>query len=343
MAMAKRTVLWGSVVAAVSGLLMGCPDATPGPVGSGGGGAEGPVCAGGLTCGDTSCCTTMLVPGGTFPMGRSASGGDACPGGAYDGVDCGNSVDDDQPEHPATISTYYLDAFEVTVGRFRNFVTQYDGTPPAAGAGAHPQIAGSGWQAAWTANLATSQAQLVDNVKCSSSSQTWTDSPGGNETVAINCVSWYEAFAFCTWDGGYLPTEAEWEYAAAGGSDNRLFPWGATDPSMQTNLANDAYNGTSPTIPVGHDHPQGDGKWGHRDLAGGMWEWVLDWYDSGWYAGEGASCNDCADLTSTSLDRVFRGGGWAVGVAVYLRAAYRGFGDPGVRLFNTGFRCARTP
>jgi formylglycine-generating enzyme len=51
---------------------------------------------------------------------------------------------DQTPEHLATVSSFYLDTFEVTVGRFRQFVASYDGTPPAQGAGAHPLIPGTG-------------------------------------------------------------------------------------------------------------------------------------------------------------------------------------------------------
>ena len=196
--------------------------------GSGGGttyGIEGQSCTGmtGTECQGVSCCQNILVPGGTYPMGRSASGTDAYAGQA-----------DEQPEHDVTVSDFYLDTYEVTVGRFRKFVEAFDGTPPSDGAGAHPLIVGTGWQAAWNANLASSQVELQSNVKCSATYQTWTDTVGANETYPINCVSWYESFAFCLWDGGRLPTEAEWENASAGGAENRLYPWGQQAPSAST-------------------------------------------------------------------------------------------------------------
>ena len=80
------------------------------------------------------------------------------------GQNDGNS--NEQPEHAVTVSEYYLDTYEVTVGRFRAYVEQYDGTKPAEGDGAHPLIVGSGWQAAWDSELAVDQAGLQSKLKC---------------------------------------------------------------------------------------------------------------------------------------------------------------------------------
>jgi formylglycine-generating enzyme len=243
------------------------------------------------------------------------------------------------PEHSATVASFYLDTFEVTVGRFRKFWSAFTGTPPSHDAAAHPLIPGSGWQSGWNGNLASSQATLTVNLKCDPTRQTWTDAAGPNEMYPINCVSWYEAFAFCAWDGGRLATEAEWEYAAAGGEANRLFPWGSDDPSVNIARANDQYSAVSPLIAVG-SHPTGKGRWGHQDLAGSMWEWGLDWGAGTWYSGAGAVCSNCANLTA-SAQRVARGGSWNFNSS-RLRAAYRGYFTPTSRANDVGFRCART-
>ena len=73
---------------------------------------------------------------------------------------------------------------------------------------------------------------------------TWTPSPvsgsASQENLPINCVDWAEAYAFCIWDGGFLPSEAEWEYAAAGGSLQLDYPWGSAGPGTLNAYASTA-------------------------------------------------------------------------------------------------------
>jgi formylglycine-generating enzyme required for sulfatase activity len=312
-----------------------------GPGGTGGTGGTpygnpGPSCNGmtGTECQGKSCCLNILVPGGAFPMGRSVSGTDAY----------GSGDSWEQPEHNATVAAFYLDEYEVTVGRFRKFVQQYDGTAPSAGAGAHPLIEGSGWQSGWNASMPSSQAMLISKVKCSSPYQTWRDSASGTEELPMNCVNWYEAFAFCAWDGGRLPTEAEWEYAAAGGDQNRLYPWESEAPSQTLAAYGCLFSGTSSCafedIARVGSLPAGAGRWGHKDLAGNMWEWALDWYSDSWYSHAGNACNNCANLTD-GAGRVIRGGGFS-SYDDPLRAANRSYGNPSDHYNYFGFRCART-
>jgi len=261
-------------------------------------------------------------------MGRSEAGSDAYVDGYPDEV----------PEHTANVSAFALDRFEVTVGRMRTFVEQYTAALPNEGGGAHPIIAETGWKSSWNAFMPADSDAFIANLTCDGDEfATWTDAPGANEAAAINCVSWFEAFAFCLWDGGRLPTEAEWELAAAGGDENRLYPWGG-DALDDTRAVYGAADGLQSTV-VG-SKPAGAGRWGHEDLAGSMFEWVFDGFSESWYAGGGASCQDCANLNAEA--RAFRGGSWVNG-ANMLRAAARSSFLPKNRNINLGFRCARLP
>lgn len=291
-----------------------------------GGAGYGPSCAGlPATCGPSKnddCCSSLLVPGGTFNRNND-------------------------PTTPATVSDFYLDKYEVTVGRFRAFVSSDMGTqasPPAAGAGAHPLIAGTGWNSTWNSILTANTAALRTAMQCDSKYQTWTNTLGANENLPITCIDWYEAFAFCAWDGGRLATQTEWEYAAAGGSEQRAYPWGSTDPGANANLVvwDCRYHGTGTCsgimnmAPAGAV-PAGNGRWGQSDLAGNVWEWVFDWFSSS-YA---VPCSDCADITETR-SRVYRGGGFLSQSASVLRTVYRTNNSPDIRVSDVGVRCARS-
>ena len=303
-----------------------------------------PSCATGqlgadTTCGpggDEDCCSSPLVTGGTFYR-------------SYDAVGYTDR------SYPATVSDFRLDRFEVTVGRFRAFVAAGKGTrasPPAAGDGEHPFNPGSGWDASWNTNLSRNAEALSTALRCSSTYHTWTSKAAANEHLPINCATWYEAFAFCAWDGGRLPTEAEWNYAAAGGEEQRYFPWSspATDTTIDGTYAvygclGDGSEGCdlSDILSVGSRSPAGDGRWGQADLGGSRWEWNLDRY--GRYSKRCNNCtkrcNNCANIANAP-PRIVRGGGWG-NEADYLRAAYRGDDMPYSRSYGIGFRCARTP
>jgi formylglycine-generating enzyme required for sulfatase activity len=245
--------------------------------------------------------------------------------------------------YPATVSDFRLDRFEVTLGRFRLFVDAGGGTqdnPPSAGTGAHPHIPSSGWDASWSANLAPDTATLVTNLV------PWTDAPGPDDDRPIGNITWYEAMAFCAWDEGYLPSEAEWAYAASGGSAQRAYPWSSPASSTALDCTEANYGGSdypntacapTGTRAVGSTSPSGDAAWGQSDMGGNALEWVLDWF-----ADYAVPCNDCADLVPGST-RVLRGGDLA-DVATALRNGYRrGDVAPSARFGGVGVRCARNP
>ena len=135
-----------------------------------------------------------------------------------------------------------------------------------------------------------------------------------------------------------MPTDAEWEYAAAGGDENRLYPWGSQAPDGS--LASFDW---ATLAPVGSS-PAGQGRWGQHDLAGSMWEWTLDMYHSQYYSNPeigGTPCDNCANVdVDFSVDRMIRGGAFSY-QAVALRAATRTPLDPVERRRYVGFRCAR--
>jgi formylglycine-generating enzyme required for sulfatase activity len=264
-------------------------------------------------------------------MGRSNDGSDAYARGE----------DDERPEHEVTVSAFYLDKYEVTVGRFRAFVES--GTwVPADGAGAHPLIQGTGWQSVWDDELPaalTGTGSWNDVLACTSE-VTWTADGSADETLPIVCVNWYEAMAFCVWDGGRLPTEAEWEYAAAGGNENRLYPWGSTAPAGDCVLANWRSCAINGVRSVGLS-PAGAGRWGHSDLAGNVFERTFDWYESNWYLQAGASTQNACNVADATT-RTMRGGSFANN-ADGLRAAARDSGyAPWYRGNYLGLRCARS-
>jgi sulfatase modifying factor 1 len=276
-------------------------------------------------CGsDSSCCERPLVEGGMFYLSAYAT---------LDG-----SVDDRSA--PATVTSFSLDKFEVTVGRFKNFLASGCFTPEA-GAGALPTIPGSGWDSSWNLALSVDGGNLETDIreKCFGYNAT----PMGKSTLEdpddrlpINCVTWYEAFAFCVWDGGRLPTEAEWNYAAAGGSLQRVYPWSVPPLNASVDAGYARYESASP-LPVG-SLTAGAGRWGQLDLAGNVSEWVLDDYRP--YPSE---CNACAFVQGEAgVDRVFRGGSFAE-PATSLRTGYRDGQGPSYRAAVRGFRCAHDP
>jgi formylglycine-generating enzyme required for sulfatase activity len=279
-------------------------------------------------------------------MGRSTEGPDAVPILDQEMLNLS-----EKPEHEVFVDAFALDTFPVTVGRFRAFALAFDGTAPAEGSGAHPSIPGSGWHSAWNLTLPPSQAALLADLEAPVmidplpyphyppflGSKTWTTPPGDNDDRPIDFIDWHLAFAFCIWDGGRLPTEAEWECAAAGGDQNCLHPWGAAPPDA-------AHLATGPQTGLpGHvgQFPEGKGRWGHLDLISDVGQWVLDWYQEDWYALHSApdSCHNCANLTEAAPEsgpfHVSRGG-------YDDRAADRGTVYDDLN-FTNGFRCARSP
>jgi sulfatase modifying factor 1 len=325
-------------------------------------------------CGENheSCCTSLEVAGGTYDRSFSVTSAGTFGGGT----------------DPATVSSLRLDKYEVTVGRFRQFVKAWNGGngwTPSAGSGKHTHLNGGrgladsamaggyepGWVPSDSASIAPTSANLACDPDPPYANATWTPSATPSDDLPINCVTWQEAYAFCIWDGGFLPSEAEWEYAATGGSLQRAFPWGAKPPTCpyavfgccypnQIELGSDdggpgCAGGVTNVAPVGTPLA-GAGRWGQLDLGGNVWEWNLDRpnvaLESCGFSCYVNPCADCAYLPETvdlsfseGNTRIIRGGGFDSSVGPWNGLpVYQRYSEPPIdRRDDVGFRCARSP
>lgn len=227
---------------------------------------------------------------------------------------CNEAVDseceqDEKPGGFVELAAYEIDTTEVTVAQYRACVdagvcSALGIDLPSSGTQDEPDLA-------WTCN--------------------W--GKPGREQHPINCVDWQAATVFCAWTGKRLPSAKEWERAARG-TDGRRYPWGneAVRPEPQANLADKTLLDNKPggwglaefndgfvsTAPVG-SFPAGDSPTGAKDMAGNVWELVLDGDDA---------------------RHEMRGGAWSY-YPIAMRASDKAYAPIGRRNGDTGFRCAR--
>ena len=278
-------------------------------------------CAGEPSCLAEESCTTsgvcpgtmVLVPGGPFWMGSAD----------------GDGHDEEQPRHEVILAAFEIDRHEVTANDFAAFL-QAAGNEDTEG-NFYLDLADADAPIARTDGVYLPRAICRDGPGDDPPAESCADHP-------VHEVTWYGARAYCAWRGKRLPSEAEWERAAAGAAAGR-YPWGDASPGPTLASCGEeaCADGYPHTAPVG-SFPAGDSESGCRDMAGNVWEWVQDMYHPG-YAG--APTDGSAWETPASSWRVARGGGWR-GDADALRAARRAPHPPSTTPNDAiGFRCAR--
>ena len=255
----------------------------------------------------------VWVPAGQFEMG-SADG-----------------EDNEKPVHKVTLDGYWIDKTEVTNAQFARFVEVTVRRTAVEVQGGGLVLRNAGWEQTNGAN--------------------WRH-PGGPETGIkgleshpVVQVGWNDAAAYCKWAGARLPTEAEWEYAARGRL-SRAYPWGSAFDGKKLNYCDRncildfrdmaVDDGYAKTAPVGR-YPGGASWVGALDMAGNVWEWVIDWHSDDYYARSPA--RNPAGPDSGEF-HTLRGGSWDH-TSVFARSTFRGRFQPDGGGGNLGFRCAK--
>ena len=241
----------------------------------------------------------VYVPAGRFLMGSSTAQIDLamslCDQYPDDYGKCERSrFEVERPQHPVVLDGFWIDRTEVSNAQYRRCVE--------AGACSRSRLAG--------------------------------DSTYDQDDYPVAGIPWQDAADYCTWAGGRLPTEAEWEYAARGPSGT-LFPWGEAFDCAGGNLWDDGTgcdDGYARPAPVG-SFPAGISWCGALDMAGNVWEWVGGYF--GRYRLE-EELNPSGALSGDS--RILRGGSWGYNPA-FVRTAYRYPVPASADYLAVGFRC----
>jgi len=215
------------------------------------------------------------------------------------------SHDEASPIHTVTLTGFWMDVKEVTNAQFKAYCDATHDWPPV------DPIAGY-----------------------------FTDYP---DHPVVN-VNWAQASAYAAWAGKSLPTEAEWEYAARGGLQGKIYSWGNEPPGNQCNWM--SYSGAlsskmAPimsffkrgTLPVGSFAANGYGLY---DMAGNVWEWCMDWH--GDYSAEP---QQNPQGPASGAEHILRGGGWSDNIGDAMRVTWRGWGQPNDKANHVGFRCVK--
>jgi len=256
------------------------------------------------TAGGSTTITWISISAGNFTMG-------SLPGDPY-------AQDNEQPQHTVYLDAYQISKYEITNSQYKDFMD-------AGGYSNSAYWTTEGW--AWRTNNNITEPLWW-------SSGLYNSGPSFPNHPVVG-VRWYEADAFCRWAGVHLPTEAQWEKAARGTDPTNYWPWGSTWDAGKCNCT---YNTAPDTFeyssPVGF-FSAGQSPYGVYDMAGNVWEWCNDWYQSDYYS-VSPSSNPAGPATGSY--RVIRGGGWYIHDNP-CRTVYRDPDGPVYRITHyVGFR-----
>ena len=230
------------------------------------------------------------------------------------GWDCEELSRDESPQHPIYISAFWMDEQEVTRGQYNEFIKS--------------QKDQGGFDDTWIdpdyqKNFVGSLRGRVE--------------PEFDDDWPMMGVSWYGAKAYCEWTGRRLPTEAEWEIAARGGLEEKLFPWGDQLPGCAFYTRNGCLTEKCVTSSRQNKSFAPNG-YGLYDMAGSVWEWTSDWYGAEYYR---TSDYLNPQGPEEGIYRVLRGGSYYDG-DYGVRNANRKEAIPSDIGVNIGFRCAES-
>lgn len=262
----------------------------------------------------------------------------------------GFPADGEGPVRAVTLSPFALDRTSVTNRMFREFIEA---------TGYRTEAEHFGWSFVFWSHIPPERfRQLVEDTVsaapwwCRVSGARWDapEGPGSNlrgrEEHPVVHVSWNDASAYARWSGQRLPTEAEWEYAARGGLEQKLYPWGdklRPDGQHRCNIwqgefpnldtADDGYAGTSPV----DAYPPNN--FGFYSITGNAWEWCSDWFSPDFHR-DGPRQDPTGPPVGTG--RVMKGGSFLCHKSYCnrYRVGARTSNTPDSSSSNIGFRCA---
>lgn len=254
----------------------------------------------------------VRIPAGDFLMGAA------------------DAEEDERPVHRVFVSEFSIGRFAVTNDEYARFIRATAHPPPAVRG--LPLVAGGGRDGLFR-ELAGPYAWADDG-----------SPPAGRGGHPVSLVRYEDAAAYCRWLSEALgrfvrlPTEAEWEKAARGGTDGQRYPWGnEIDPTRANYLPEPALKRQRGTRPTGTYPPN---EYGLCDIIGNVWEWVADWYGADYYA-----IGEARDPIGPNVGimRIVRGGSWVNPDVSMLRCAYRHKVPPDTYAYSIGFRIVCPP